>query len=605
MTIRSIFISLLLVLPALPASAQQFGLWPTRGAGALRLVRHDVQVNIHHPVAETVVIQEFKNPLPYNLEAYFYYPVPAGATVTGLALWVKGERREARMMERQKAREIYQGIVNQQRDPALVERLSGSRFRIRIFPVLPRSRQRVELRFVQPVQQDGPGKYRYSLKRPPGKRITTLRLGARVEAPYSLKEVSLEGYESLPAARQGQAYVLPRPTAGSTFAKDIHLRYSTHQRVPGPAAASATFNKQRIFVAELPLPRMGQRQRRLAVLVDSSRSMRPHLPAARTLVKELIGQLSTADRLALASFHLLPRQALRLNPVGNATPKEAEAALSGPGSDLGSAFVPALRQALAAGARQIILITDGGSVYHQEELEHLLRLLFDRPSITVSVITMSGARNEEPMADMATSSGGIYQQLDSATDLQALAARLATLPPRQSAALQNSQGTLHVLRRESGRMLVAGNVPLQEASAPLEVQIFGMARPVMLRLPSATDQVQGARGLWALATMDRLMQRIKLFGETSDLRQEIVRLSKSHNVLSEYTALLATETDADYLRATSGRKWQRKVHKIGDNLPSTNFHSTPEPHEYALMMVGMILLLLARKRGWLPGLGRD
>ena len=92
------------------------------------------------------------------------------------------------------------------------------------------------------------------------------------------------------------------------------------------------------------------------------------------------------------------------------------------------------------------------------------------------------------------------------------------------------------------------------------------------------------------------MHRIKLFGEQEALRTEVVKLSKTHNVLSEYTALLATETDADYLRQTSGRKWQRKMHDIGDDLPNASFDSTPEPHEWALIGMALFMLVVMRCR---------
>ena len=147
-------LALFALLAPAPAEAQRrFGLWPADAGEALPLKRHDLQVTINHPVVETVLTQEFENSLSFNREATFYYPAPAGATVSGMALWVNGVRRPARMLERQKAREIYDGIVRKNRDPAIVERVDGSTFKIRIFPVLARSRTRVELRFVQPVQQ--------------------------------------------------------------------------------------------------------------------------------------------------------------------------------------------------------------------------------------------------------------------------------------------------------------------------------------------------------------------------------------------------------------------------------------------------------------------
>ena len=95
------------------------------------------------------------------------------------------------------------------------------------------------------------------------------------------------------------------------------------------------------------------------------------------------------------------------------------------------------------------------------------------------------------------------------------------------------------------------------------------------------------------------MRRIKVVGEEPALRQAVVKLSRAHNILSEYTALLATESDAQYDNPTSGRKWQRQTPGFGDDLPSTSFHSTPEPHEVLLMGLALMTLWAARRKGWL------
>jgi len=89
-------------------------------------------------------------------------------------------------------------------------------------------------------------------------------------------------------------------------------------------------------------------------------------------------------------------------------------------------------------------------------------------------------------------------------------------------------------------------------------------------------------------------------GTWGKLRPRIVALSRRHRVASEYTAYLVTETDADYLRPTSGQKWQRQVKRMGDDAPSpSSFHSTPEPHEVLLVGLGLLLLWAARRRGWI------
>ena len=145
--------------------------------------------------------------------------------------------------------------------------------------------------------------------------------------------------------------------------------------------------------------------------------------------------------------------------------------------------------------------------------------------------------------------------------------------------------------------------PRRTAAHPLGITIDDKQLQLSLGEPAS----KSARQLWATARIARLTDRIKLFGEASALVDETILLSKQHNVVSEYTALLVTETDADYERQTSGRKWQRQLPpRVGDNLPSGplpkdpfGFHSTPEPHEYAMIALALAMLFCARRRGWL------
>jgi hypothetical protein len=584
---------LLLMLWKSPAAAQSSMM---SGDQALRLVRHDVQLAIDHPVVETIVTQEFDNPTANNLEAFFHYRVPVGATVNGLALWVGGKRREARMLERQRAREIYDGIVRQKRDPALLERLDGNTFRIRIFPVLARSRTRVELRFAQIVEQDAPGRWRVTLRRPPGETVHALRLGIRLRAPFELSSVELEGYDAELRPERG-GYRLAAPAAPRSLDSDLHLRYRTAAgEKPRAVVSATTVDGQRLFVAELPLaprPCCVAVRRRIALLVDASSTMAGQLPRARQLAARILERLGAADEVAVVSFDLLPRQPIVLLALDAARRAAARRLLDQATARGGTAFTPAVLQAIAAGARQIVLITDGGARQHAAELEHLQRLLFDKREVQLSVAMMPGGA-EEPLMELAATSGGIYQRLEARADLETIATRLVEQPERRPPRLEGA-GQLQLLRAEAGRLLVVGSIP----STSPQLTIWNASREERVTLPLGDDveEPRGVRALWAAAAIEQRIRRVRLFGEGDTQKEiaEIVQLSRRHTVVSEYTALLATETDADYKRPTSGESWHRRAASAGDDLPPT-FQSAPEPHEWALIGVALLLLWGARRR---------
>ena len=57
-------------------------------------------------------------------------------------------------MAAEKARGIYEDIVRKLRDPALLEYSSQDVFKVRIFPIEPRSTRRVSLSYTQLLRSD-------------------------------------------------------------------------------------------------------------------------------------------------------------------------------------------------------------------------------------------------------------------------------------------------------------------------------------------------------------------------------------------------------------------------------------------------------------------
>ena len=81
------------------------------------------------------------NPNTQQLEADFIYTAPEHATVTGFAYWFKGEKVVARVVEKERAAQIYDLITRPvyNRDPAIVEMIGKNTFRARISPVEARA----------------------------------------------------------------------------------------------------------------------------------------------------------------------------------------------------------------------------------------------------------------------------------------------------------------------------------------------------------------------------------------------------------------------------------------------------------------------------------
>lgn len=88
-------------------------------------------------------------------EADYIFPLPKGAAFQDLKLSINGEMVSGETMNAAQARSIYEQIVRQQRDPALVEWIGYGLLRARIFPIAPGEEKKVIVRFQMVAEREG------------------------------------------------------------------------------------------------------------------------------------------------------------------------------------------------------------------------------------------------------------------------------------------------------------------------------------------------------------------------------------------------------------------------------------------------------------------
>ena len=104
-----------------------------------------VSIEIKEQVAKTHVEQVFQNNVNRDLEATYVFPLPKGAAVTEFAMYINGKRASGELLEKGKARKIYEDIVRRMKDPGLLEYMDNNLFRVRVYPVPRKGRQRIEI----------------------------------------------------------------------------------------------------------------------------------------------------------------------------------------------------------------------------------------------------------------------------------------------------------------------------------------------------------------------------------------------------------------------------------------------------------------------------
>src|SRR6476661_5640539 len=122
--------------------------------GVLEIDEHTVRVTINNGIAVTEVNQVFHNTENRQVEALYLFPVPKGASVANFSMWINGKEMTGEVVEKQRAREIYNSYKQVRRDPGLLEQVDFKNFEMRIFPIGPEADQKVEITYYQELDFD-------------------------------------------------------------------------------------------------------------------------------------------------------------------------------------------------------------------------------------------------------------------------------------------------------------------------------------------------------------------------------------------------------------------------------------------------------------------
>ncbi len=135
---------------------------PNGQSNKLSLRKFHVDVHIEDGFARTSIDQTYFNHTWNRLEGTFHFPLPTDASLSRLAMYVNGKLMEGGMAERQHARNTFEQIVHKMQDPALLEWVDGSTFKMRVFPLEPRQEKRIVLSYSQRLNaEEGQHSYRF------------------------------------------------------------------------------------------------------------------------------------------------------------------------------------------------------------------------------------------------------------------------------------------------------------------------------------------------------------------------------------------------------------------------------------------------------------
>ncbi|HLW68908.1 MAG TPA: VIT domain-containing protein, partial [Gemmataceae bacterium] len=216
---------------------------PNGQEAKISLRKFHLDVHIEDGFARTTIDQTYFNHEWQQLEGTFYFPLPPDASISRLAMYVNGELMEGGMAERDHARNTFETIRYARRDPALLEWVDGSTFKMRVFPLVGRQEKRIILSYTQrlPVL-NGKMSYRFPLEH-------NLKLVDDFSIQFRVKDGTLLHWNSpshlLKPVMDGRDVILQSDANNQKLDKDVQLELTGIAGRPPVQFSSMEYEGQR------------------------------------------------------------------------------------------------------------------------------------------------------------------------------------------------------------------------------------------------------------------------------------------------------------------------------------------------------------------------
>lgn len=544
----------------------------------LAVKSHKVTVTVTDRVAVTDVDQVFVNPNPRALEGTYIFPLPVGAAIDRFSMWVDGKELAAELLDAAKARDIYEGIVRQMRDPALMEYADRGLFKARIFPIDANGEKRVRIRYAELLTADsGTLAYRYPLatERFSSRPLEEATISVAIESRSPVASIWSPSHKvDVPAVTPGgdagtkvrvgweARNVLPdrdfllywRPTA-----KDVGIAALTHR---DPSDAEGTFLlvvSPRTQDDSQPLPKD------VVFVLDTSGSMvGPKMEQARAAMRFCVRSLGAEDRFGIVPFATEPRPyANELRTASAAERTAAEAFIGGLEARGGTAIDDALRAAFAllpanAGGERpafVVFLTDGLPTIGETDIATITkRAVANARGARIFAFGIGNDVNTRLLDTISDETRGTRDYVAESEDIEVKVSNLWTKvakPAMTDVTLRidgAATSAVHPARLPDlffgTEVLVAGRYGAPgNAVVRLSGRVRGKAVEVVeeLRLPADEARHEFLPRLWAVRRVGFLLDEIRLRGESAEVKDEVVRLAKRFGIVTPYTSYLIVE----------------------------------------------------------------
>lgn len=557
-----------------------------RSGVTLRLGNHFVEARIVDRVAHTTVNQVFINPSNQRLEATYIFPIPEGADLTDFRMTFNGKMVQGEVLPADKARQIYESIVRQQRDPGLIEFIGRRLLKARIFPIEPKSETEIQVSYQQIVEpMSGMWRYRYPLRTPgtSGRTYGTVRFSVDIRSKAPLKSIWSPSHQ-VEVVRDGEHHArVEFEKSNANLDDDFLVLFDTDDQDVGMSLVAhrddphedghflMLISPKQLWDDDESVPQD------YVFVVDTSGSMAGEkIEQARDALKYCVNRLEADDRFAVirfsTGFDLVFDELRRATTESKAKAVERidDYKATG-GTNIHDALRAALKLREAESDRPFVLIfvTDGQGDRSREEIEKMLAEHTNgfKQHLHIFPFGVGHDVNTALLDSLATNYGGMPTYVQPGENLEYVlgdffavfsepvltdlrltmpdAAIVEKFPPDLGDLYHGKQLIIagRFGRDATGRVVLTGQRGGERVKYVWEQIKF-----------QSTDEADYVSRIWAGRKIAYLLDRIRLSGEKPELVKEVMALAERYGIQTPYSAWLVAPEHQRFARTDGDRR---------------------------------------------------
>jgi Ca-activated chloride channel homolog len=549
----------------------------------LEVIYHHVEVEIEGRFAITEIDQKFYNPTNSRIEGFYLFPVPEGAVFEEFSLELGGVEMEAELLDAEEARRIYEDIVRQARDPALLEYVGRELYKLRVFPIEPKSELPMRIVYREALPEENHTiEYVYPLntEKFSAKPLENVSVVVEIEREGGVENVYCPTHEVDVVRKSDDRVVVSYEERRVKPDIDFKLYYGV-----GDGAFDLTLLSTKpagedgyFFLSLAPDYDDGKSppvEKDVTFVFDVSGSMKGEkIEQAREALRYCVGELRSGDRFQIVRFSTEARGLFDgLEPANAGNKKKADAFIDKMSPVGGTNMEDAFRVAFASKTDPkrphfVVFVTDGKPTIGESDEAKLTRAIekMNADDARIFVFGVGTEINTHLLDKIAQSTKAARDYIAPSEDVDK--AIVAFFDKVESPALIDLEidfgGGIDVYQSypkidglpdlfKGSTLTILGRYEGDgDSRVILRGEVEGSNKRFEYDASFADDETRYdfVAPIWAARRIGHLLELIRLNGESEELVEEIVELARTHGIVTPYTSYLILEDEL--ARAASG-----------------------------------------------------